>query len=128
MNINDTSQLAVQRAVDDELMLIGQMSNPLSRAKRAGELIQYLLNRTNQVAEMRRRAVAEALEWPGTSMEHVTSELGLSRSAVTKLAPPDLRAQMAENLRQRLANGLNLPPQRPAAARLARKGLNPPAT
>jgi hypothetical protein len=125
---NDPLAQMVEMKVNEAVLGIHQTQNPITRAKRAGDLTDYLMARIEDLAAIRRRAVAEALEWPGGSMEKVTAELGVSRSAVVKLAPPDLRRQIAEELRERLARGFNPPPLRPGAARLARKGLSAPTS
>jgi hypothetical protein len=113
--------------MNNELSLIGAIQRPLLRAKRQGELLGYLQDVITQLAHARRRTIAEALEMPGASMGQVTSELGISRSAVVKLATPDLREQMAQGLIERINRGLQLPPKMtPGQARVARKGLAPP--
>jgi hypothetical protein len=121
-----TPTIALQQALNSEVLGTHQTQDPITRARRAGELTNYLMTVTEDLAEIRRKAVAEALEWPGGSMETVTAQLGLSRSAVVKLAPPDVRRKIADELRERLASGFNPPPLRPGAARLARKGLSGP--
>ncbi len=125
---DDSLAQMVERKVNEAVLGIHQIQNPITRAKRAGDLTDYLMARIEDLAAIRRRAVAEALEWPGGSMEKVTAELGVSRSAVVKLAPPDLRRQIAEELRERLARGFNPPPLKPGAARLARKGISAPSS
>jgi len=101
---NDPGQLVeLQQRMNAELSGIGQMQNAISRAKREGELLNYLQNVVRDLAERRRRTIAEALVMPGATMAQVTSQLNLSRSAVVKLATPDLRVQMAKELTLQIA-------------------------
>lgn len=106
-----TQKVSLEMAVNDAIMGTHQISNPLERARRAGDLIEYLQRVVNSdLAPIRRRAVAEAIQWPNMSMAKVAVELGLSKSAVAKLAAPDIRNAVADDLRARLAKGFNPPP------------------
>jgi len=102
----------LQKQLNAAIAGIHQCAEPLERARRGGELIEYLQQAINQVAENRRRAVAEAVQWPGESMATIAAKLGLSKSAVAKLATSDLRDDVANDLRTRLARGFNPPPLR----------------
>jgi len=87
-----------------------QSGEPLRSAQRAGALITYLQGAIEQLAQLRREAIAEAVQWPGESMATVAAKLNLSKSAVAKLATPDIREIVATDLRARLARGFNPPP------------------
>ena len=90
-------------AVDDAVREVHQISSPLERARRAGELIEYLQCVVDDdLAQARQRAVAEAVQWPDMSMAKVAVALGLSKSAVAKMAGPDVRTAVAADLRARL--------------------------
>ena len=91
---------------------IHQRRDPVNRAEDFGELIAYLQLKIEDLAKGRREAVAEAVQWPGESMATVAAKLKLSKSAVAKLATPDIRDVIANDLRTRLARGFNPPPSR----------------
>jgi len=105
--------ITLQRQLNEATSGIHQRRDPLERAKSAGELIEHLQRVINDdLAKIRREAIAEAVQWPNMSMAKVASELNLSKSTVAKLAAPDIRDSMANDLRERLARGFNPPPPR----------------
>ncbi len=89
---------------------VHQRSNPLQRARSAGELIDHLQRIIDQLAKMRRGAVAEAVLRPNMSMAKVAVELNLSKSTVAKLAAPDVRDVVASEMTARLDKGYSLAP------------------
>ena len=91
-------------------MGVQQVRDPLERARSAGELMDRLRRVTNtELADIRQKAIAEAVQWPNMSMGKVATELSLSKSAVAKLANPKLRTLVANDLRERLTEGIVLP-------------------
>jgi hypothetical protein len=109
-----SAPIRVEQALNEAILgLHQQQSNPIERARNAGELIEYLRTKIDgDLATIRRNAVAEATQWPNMSMAKVAAELNLPKSTVARLASPDIRQMVAKDLRTRLANGFNLPPAR----------------
>ena len=103
----------LEKQLNETILGIHQSGEPLKRAQRSGELITDLQRVINNLAETRRKAIAEAVQWPGESLATVAAKLNLSKSAVAKLATPDLKDVIANDLRARLARGFNPPPLRP---------------
>jgi hypothetical protein len=103
--------IPLQQQLNQAVSGIGQQRDPLERARRAGELIKQLQRFINgDLVKLRREAVAEALQWPNMSMAKVAIELEVSKSAIAKLATPDIREIIANDLRTRLKRGFNPPP------------------
>lgn len=100
----------LQQQLNAAISEVHHGGEPLRSAQRAGALITYLQGAIEQLSQMRRRAVAEAVQWPNESMATVAAKLNLSKSAVAKLATPDIREIVAKDLRARLARGFNPPP------------------
>jgi hypothetical protein len=103
--------VTLQQQLNQAVSGVHQRRDPLERARAAGELmesLQQMIN--NDLAKVRREAVAEAVQWPNMSLSKVASELNVSKSAIAKLATPDIRVAMAADLRTRLARGFNPPP------------------
>jgi transcriptional regulator with PAS, ATPase and Fis domain len=80
-----TVPIRVQQTVNEAVSGIHQCRDPLTRARKAGELTEYLQRRIDELAKTRRKAVAEAVQRPDMSMAKVASELDLSKSTVAKL-------------------------------------------
>ncbi len=106
----------LQQQLNAAISGVHQSGEPVKTAQLAGALITYLQGAIEQLAQVRRQAVAEAVQWPGESMATVAAELNISKSAVAKLATPDMREIVASDLRARLARGFNPPPLPPHAA------------
>ena len=120
----------LEAAVNDAVMSVHQVRNPLEQARQAGELIDYLqCVADSDLAQTRRLALAEAVQWPAMSMAKVANELGMSKSAVARLAAPHLRKAVAVDLRARLVEGHKPPgPVQRTLSELAddpREGLLP---
>jgi DNA-binding MurR/RpiR family transcriptional regulator len=102
--------IALQQQLNQAISGIHQRSDPLDRARTAGELMEALQRTINDdLSKVRREAVAEAVQWPNMSMAKVALELNLSKSTIAKLATPDIRVMMANDLRTRLARGFDPP-------------------
>jgi radical SAM superfamily enzyme with C-terminal helix-hairpin-helix motif len=108
--------IKLQQQLNDALSGVNQSGEPIHRAKRAGELKVYLQRVIDDLEQVRRRAIAEAINWPGESMATVAEKLNLSKSAIAKLATPDIREVISNDLRARLAKGYNPPPLRPLSS------------
>lgn len=104
--------MGLQKQVNGAISGLQQNRNPLQRSQLAGELMNYLKGVIDDLAEGQRESIAEAVNWPGESMATVATKLNLSKSAVAKLATPDIRDVIAKDLRARLAKGYNPPPPR----------------
>jgi hypothetical protein len=102
----------VERQLNAAISKIDQTREPVKRAKLLGDFIAALQAVINALADSRRRAIAEAVQWPGESLATVAESLGVSKSAIAKLVTPDIRETIGNDLRKRLAGGLQLPPQR----------------
>lgn len=105
----------LEQQVNEMISSIHQERDPLRRAQRASDLVAWLQSEVEQLSRIRRDAIAEAVQWPNESMATVAKRLGLSKSAVAKLATPDIRDVIASDLRARLARGFNPPPPAPQA-------------
>jgi hypothetical protein len=103
---------SVERQINAAISKIHQIREPVKRAKELGDLIADLQIVINALADSRRRAIAEAVQWPGASLATVAESLGVSKSAIAKLVTPDIREVVGNDLRKRLSGGLQLPPQR----------------
>jgi hypothetical protein len=102
--------IVLQQQLNQAISGVHQRRDPIERARSAGELMEALQRVINDdLAKVRREAVAEAVQWPNMSMAKVALELNLSKSAIAKLATPDIRDVMASDLRTRLARGFNPP-------------------
>jgi hypothetical protein len=95
-------ELNLHRALVAAISGLGQMSDPLSRAAAGTRLIGEVQRRLSELADMRARAVAEAVQWPGQSLATVAESLELSKQAVARLVTPTLREEAASEMRQRL--------------------------
>jgi hypothetical protein len=67
-------------------------------------MIQFLEGAMAGLAATRRQAIAQAVEWPDSSMAKVASALGISKSAVAKLAPGAMRLTASRRLAEDLTN------------------------
>lgn len=103
----------LQQQLNSAISGIHQSGEPVKTAQRASALMTYLQGAIEQLAQVRRLAVAEAVQWPGESMATVAEKLNISKSAVAKLATSDIREIVANDLRARLARGFNPPPLTP---------------
>jgi uncharacterized protein YdbL (DUF1318 family) len=97
-----TKPIALEQRLNDAVFGIHQCRKPLTRARNAGELIEFLQHYIDGLADTRRRAVAEAVQWPNMSMQKVADELNVSKSTIAKLASPGIRDDAARDIRARL--------------------------
>ena len=103
------STITLQKALNQATSGLGQVTDPLKRAREAAEVLGALQRAVVDVATIRRNAVAEALERPDMSLAKVAATLNVAKSTIAKLAPRYLREAIANNLRAPVAKGLNLP-------------------
>lgn len=96
----------LETALNHALSSLGMRRDPVSRAVAATRVQELLTVRLTQVSELRRRAVASAVASPGMSMQKVADELGVSKSAVAKLAggTAEVRERIAAEMRAHLAS------------------------
>lgn len=99
------SDPVLESQLNGAILGVHQHSNPFSRAKSAGEVIEHLQGVIDQLANIRREAVAEAVLRPNMSMAKVASELNLSKSTIAKLAAPGVRSVVASDMTERLDKG-----------------------
>jgi len=107
------TEVKLRQQLNAAISGIQQTGEPVRRAQHAGDLITYLQGAIEQLAQVRRNAIAEAVQWPNESMATVAAKLNLSKSAIAKLATPDIREVVANDLRARLTRGFNPPPALP---------------
>ncbi len=91
-------QQATEIGVNRGISGLGMVRNPVLRAKIATEMARKLESALKQVTDQRQTAMAEALLQPGMSMAQLAAELGMSKSYVGKLAPLQVRQQVAERI------------------------------
>jgi hypothetical protein len=70
---------------NDPFEAIRRESNPLRRAKLAGELITLYQQRGIELARLRKEAINQAASLPGMNFSTVAKELGLTRGRITQI-------------------------------------------
>jgi hypothetical protein len=100
----DSEGIGLEMALNAAILSVGsRRMNPISRAIAADRVAKRLEAALAQVGDLRRRAVAEAVELPGMSMQRVADKLQLSKSMIAKLAgPASEREAIAAEMRHRL--------------------------
>jgi hypothetical protein len=81
--------------VDDEFELLRRESDPVSRGRRATELLARYQQRSVELARIRRAAIEEARDQLGGSYTEVARAFGLTKGRITQIrnsAPPSHRA------------------------------------
>jgi len=101
-------QVQMEIGVNQGVLGLGMVSNPLLRAQIGGQMIRLLEDRLKQIAEQRQEAIAEVLMWPDWSMEKLATELGISKSYVGKLAPMEVRQRVAEQMKSERTHWANV--------------------
>jgi hypothetical protein len=102
----------IEKTINEYILFVHQNRDPLARARLSDEATAKLRGAIEQLNETKRKAIAEAVQWPGASLSSVAKEMNLSKSAIAKLAPPSLKEVIGRDLRERLAGGFNPPPTR----------------
>jgi hypothetical protein len=98
----------LHRALIAAISGLGQIRDPLQRARAGTRLIGEVQQRLSELAEVRARAVAEAVQWPGQSLATVAESLDLSKQAIARLVTPTLKKETASEMRQRLAASFDI--------------------
>ena len=96
-------QLQMESSVNQAVMGLSQIRDPIQRATTANELLDLLERAVKSVSDQRQKAVAETLLWKDMSTAKVAGLLGLSKSYVAKLAPAEFRERVARQMREELS-------------------------